>query len=377
MGASTWSASADFLYTFGDTLNTTGWLASESGDVDQLVFGLNADTTGLAATRVGVYEDATSTTADVVPDSELLQAPDSADSSGGGWWNRYDYSTKPAITSGEKYRFALAANDTGHDYRYDGTGSGQAIWVKTSQDPATVPLPDPLSETFPNVQQQGSAFIVYTPAAVTPITTNAAVIPTSTPKGSTSVAISCDIDTASETITDAEWFFGADPGEGSGNSFDSLTGTATSKTAAADIDPSALDYAVNVISMRGFDAVNGWGDVDTVELNIILAAPTSVVATPADQQVTVTWVEGADAGDQDLYWDTSSPVTGASTRIIGVSSGEVVGSLTNGVTYFFAVLNNSFMGRPASDFSEEVSVKAGVPVGGAWQNVFRTILMRR
>jgi hypothetical protein len=281
------------------------------------------------------------------------------------------------LDTGKKYWFVAWASGTSVSTKFDDVGAGNGGRVSYDQ---TVPganwsdfPPDPLAA--PSTQTDDllwSFWADYDLAVSTPVTTNAAVTPTSTPKGSTSVDISCDIDTASETITDAEWFFGADPGEGSGNSFDSLTGTATSKTATADIDPSALDYAVNVISMRGFDAVNGWGDVDTAELNITLAPPTSVVATPADQQITVTWVEGADAGDQDLYWDTESPVDVTSTRIAGVSSGEVVGSLTNGETYFFAVVNNSHLGAPASGFSEEVSAVAGVPVdssGAAGLNI--------
>ncbi len=78
------------------------------------------------------------------------------------------------------------------------------------------------------------------------------------------------------------------------------------------------------------------------------AAPTGVVATPGDGQVTVAWTATQGATSYNLYWSSSAGVSKASgTKVPGVTSGHVVTGLTNGTAYYFVVTAQSSAGESA------------------------------
>ena len=66
--------------------------------------------------------------------------------------------------------------------------------------------------------------------------------------------------------------------------------------------------------------------------------PTGVIAAAGSGQVTITWNAVSGATQYNLYWSTSSGVTTSNgTKVGGVSSGYVQGSLTSGTTYYYIV----------------------------------------
>jgi len=104
--------------------------------------------------------------------------------------------------------------------------------------------------------------------------------------------------------------------------------------------------------------VGGDGALSLEASGLVLpAAPAGVGATAGDGQNTVSWSSVAGASSYNLYSSTTSPVTLASAKVTGVTSGYVQSSLTNGTTYYYAV--TAVAGGAESALSSMVSA---VPV---------------
>lgn len=118
------------------------------------------------------------------------------------------------------------------------------------------------------------------------------------------------------------------------------------------LSPGTYDVVVTVQDR----ATNSATDSTTNEFVItapVPAAPTGVMAVPADGKVTVTWPDVSGASSYNVYYGTSSGVTTANTQVAGVSSGDAVTGLVNGTPYYFIVTAVSSGGESAA--SAEVS----------------------
>lgn len=127
----------------------------------------------------------------------------------------------------------------------------------------------------------------------------------------------------------------------------------------AGLDPE-LDYYFTVVAMSGA----GWGAASQPSNTIRpLApqppgAPTDVVATPSDAQVTVTWTVPSSSGSSSIreYRVTSSPAGGS---CVSLASPCTVTGLVNGTAYTFTVEARNEQGwGPASQASAAVTPQA-------------------
>ena len=94
------------------------------------------------------------------------------------------------------------------------------------------------------------------------------------------------------------------------------------------------------------------------------AAPTGVSATAGNTQNTVTWSASSGSTSCNLYWKSGSSMsgncTGNGTKVSGVTSPDVIGSLTNGTTYYYMLTCQNAAGESAC--SSEVSGTPNVTV---------------
>jgi len=97
-----------------------------------------------------------------------------------------------------------------------------------------------------------------------------------------------------------------------------------------------------------------------------VAAPSGLVATAADGQVTVSWQSVSGASSYDLYWSTSSDLSMSNgTQVASVTSPRVVTGLANGTTYYFRVAALSSSGYAAASATVSATPAAAVTVPGA------------
>jgi fibronectin type 3 domain-containing protein len=98
------------------------------------------------------------------------------------------------------------------------------------------------------------------------------------------------------------------------------------------------------------------------------AAPTGVVATPGDGQVTVTWAAVSGATSYNVYSDYCSPVTTSSTMASNATSPSTSSGLNNGTPYYFAV--TAVNGSGESALSSEVVATPAAPAPAHAGRVF-------
>ena len=109
---------------------------------------------------------------------------------------------------------------------------------------------------------------------------------------------------------------------------------------------------------------NGESAVSSPEMSAIPgtppAAPTGVIASAGNGQVTVSWNPAAGAASYNIYHGTAAGVTIATgTKVAGAVSPSIVTGLTNGTPYFFVV--TAVNGYGESTESSEVSATPGAP----------------
>lgn len=69
----------------------------------------------------------------------------------------------------------------------------------------------------------------------------------------------------------------------------------------------------------------------------VVTAPTGVGTSAGNGQITISWTAVSGATSYNIYWALSPGVSRASTKISGVTSPYVHGSLANGTTYYYVV----------------------------------------
>jgi hypothetical protein len=215
---------------------------------------------GFATDAIGGYSESATPGK---PGAVLEQVGTAAD----GSWRKGTSVTNPTFSTGDKLWVAFAEVSAEQIF-YDVITSDFSNWSIASL--ASSNLPDPFdtlgTEADNGTTQKLSAYFTYSVATSPPVTTNTAVDPSSVPQGVSS-DLSADITDADHTITAAEYFIGADPGEGSGTAMSLGAGT-TSREATATIATGALAVDDHTVSVRGFDATDGWGAVDTTTLTV-------------------------------------------------------------------------------------------------------------
>lgn len=92
------------------------------------------------------------------------------------------------------------------------------------------------------------------------------------------------------------------------------------------------------------------------------AAPSGVVATPGNAQVTLSWTAVSGATSYDVYWSTSPGVTKSTgTKIPGVTSPYVHSGLANGTTYYYVVTALNAAGESAASTAASATPAANPP----------------
>jgi len=97
------------------------------------------------------------------------------------------------------------------------------------------------------------------------------------------------------------------------------------------------------------------------------AAPTGVVASAGNGQVTLTWTASVGATSYNIYWSTSSNVSkSGGMRVTAATSGNAVAGLTNGSLYYFVVTAENASGESSESSSASATPEPpapGAPIG--------------
>jgi|GEM_PF-5032417 len=83
------------------------------------------------------------------------------------------------------------------------------------------------------------------------------------------------------------------------------------------------------------------------------SAPTNIMVTEADSQLSISWDASTGATGYDLYYSTSTGVTTGDTQVANVTSPHILSSLTNSTQYFLVLTATNAGGTSA--ISAEVS----------------------
>jgi hypothetical protein len=115
--------------------------------------------------------------------------------------------------------------------------------------------------------------------------------------------------------------------------------------------------------LSGIIIAGGGGSIATVP-----SAPTGVSATAGNAQNTVTWTASSGSTSCNLYWKSGSSMsgncTGNGTKVTGVTSPDVIGSLTNGTAYYYMVTCQNSAGESACS-AEVNATPTGVTAPGS------------
>ena len=150
----------------------------------------------------------------------------------------------------------------------------------------------------------------------------------------------------------------------SDNSTVDLTATATwasSDAAVAafetpDINGLATAIAAGTATISATDPDSGISSTDSggdATITVTPAAPTNLVATAGDEQVTLAWDAVEDVDSYTIFWKESAGVTESDNSITGATSPYTHTGLAGGTTYYYAVA--SVKDSVDSDLSNEAS----------------------
>ena len=137
---------------------------------------------------------------------------------------------------------------------------------------------------------------------------------------------------------------GSDTGGSSSVNSDTVTADSSSSTSGSTGDVAGSGSGSSTGASVGGDAGGSTTDTGgepgggvTPVINLP-TAPSEVVVTPGNGQVSVSWKGVADATSYNLYWATSAGVTpGSATKKTGVSSPCVLTGFTNWTMYYFVM----------------------------------------
>ena len=123
--------------------------------------------------------------------------------------------------------------------------------------------------------------------------------------------------------------------------------------------------------LSGIIIAGGGGTISSVP-----AAPTGVSATAGNTQNTVTWSASSGSTSCNLYWKSGSSMsgncTGNGTKVTGVTSPDVITSLTNGTTYYYMLTCQNAAGESACSSEVSGTPNVTVTVPGAPTSVAAT-----
>lgn len=378
------SVSSELGYSsVGSSYDTSRSVYASYGDNIPLgnageVSTFNFYTGGVASDIVfwsGIYEGGTIATATLKANSGKATTAIAGDR----WYNLTYTGTKPVLTGSETFLALLVGhgaggsiNNRGH---YDYIGGEQGRIKELGIGAAGETPPADLSGEAWITASAGyavSLYLDYTESASPPVTTLAALTDT-TPVRGNSPTLSATITDGDNTTTAAEWFVGADPGEGSGTSA-TLLGGSSPFTISEAVATAGLDSGVHVVSVRGFSS-DGWGAVDTVNMTVSLGVPQNVSAVGGDETVDISWDAVTGATSYTLTWN-SGGVEGSGIINDILTTAYTHTGRTNGVEYFYTVKAVDGGGQGVA--SSTVSAEAGEPAAGAsWQKTFGIVILGR
>lgn len=265
----------------------------------------------------------------------------------------------PAITLSDGTDYTMGAGFSNGDVYYDTVTAISYRLTHTAGDPW--PASTPTVHTAYTTLQFG-IWIDYTAAASPPVTTNANTSDATPAKGE-SVTLTATITDGDNPTTAWEWFVGADPGEGNGTA-GPWPGGSSPFSVSDTVDTSSLPYANNTISVRGYNATEGWGAVDTTIITVWLTAPTGVTATGVTGEtfINLSWDDNTDAAGYLVYASQTPGVTTGDTELQADDSGTYQHTgLTADDTWYYRVGSQLFFEAVLfSDLSDEVSAVVGV-----------------
>ena len=117
--------------------------------------------------------------------------------------------------------------------------------------------------------------------------------------------------------------------------------------------------ALLVLGLAGCGS-SGGGDGPVVPV-----APTGLLATPGNQQVTLSWTAVAGATSYNVYWSTTSGVTPSSgTKVAGAASPNAHAGLANGTQYYYVVTAVNTAGESGAS-SQASAIPATSPAPAA------------
>ena len=139
-----------------------------------------------------------------------------------------------------------------------------------------------------------------------------------------------------------------------------ITGTVSAPKAVAGLaNGTPYFFAVSAVNAAGESALSVERSA-TPTATPPPGAPTNTRASAGDNQVTVSWDSVAGATSYNIYYDTTTGVTTASTKIAGATSPNVIAGLLNGTPYFFVVTAVNGNGESAVSF-EATATPAATP----------------
>ena len=132
-----------------------------------------------------------------------------------------------------------------------------------------------------------------------------------------------------------------------------------------------ITSTLRAAGLSGIILAGGGGTISSVP-----AAPTGVSATAGNTQNTVTWSASSGSTSCNLYWKSGSSMsgncTGNGTKVSGVTSPDVITSLTNGTTYYYMMTCQNAAGESACSSEVSGTPNVTITVPGAPTSVMAT-----